>query len=209
MRKVHATVQMTLDGVAEWPVYPDDAGGGDDDSDFWDSMYTSYWDSIDTLLLGRHTYVKWAAHWPKVRHQADAGKYPRQFSEFADRVEKIVFSRTLDSGPWERTRVVRGDLAGEMAQLRAQTGGNLLVGGGPRLTQSLLRLGLIDDLRMVVFPSVVGRGKPMFDVDRVPDNPEDRVPLGAPLRHDFRLVQARPLRSGGGAIFLHYNATKD
>ena len=38
MRKVHATVQMTLDGVAEWPVYPDDAGGGDDDSDFWDSM---------------------------------------------------------------------------------------------------------------------------------------------------------------------------
>jgi len=85
----------------------------------------------------------------------------------------------------------------------------MLLGGGPRLAQAFLRLGLIDELRLTVFPSVVGRGKPLFDVDRLPDNPEDRIPLGAPLRHDFHLVEARPLKPGGGAVFLHYARATD
>ncbi len=210
-RKVLATLQMTIDGVAEWPAYPEAEGedAEDDGSDFWEAMYTSYWDSVDTLLLGRHTYRKWAGFWPEVRKKPDAEKYMRQFSEFADRVEKIVFSRTLPSAPWERSRILRGDLSKELDRLRSEPGGNMVLGGGPRLAQEFLRRGLIDELRLVVYPSVVGRGKPLFDVDRTPDNPEDRIPVGAPLRHDYRLVEARPLRSGGGAVFLHYTAAHD
>jgi len=209
-RKVLATLQMTIDGVAEWPVYPDEGNESDDDgSDFWEAMYTSYWDSVDTLLLGRQTYLKWSSFWPEVRKQKDAGKYPRQFSEFADRVEKIVFSRTLTSAPWEKSRVIRGDISKEMDRLKSQPGGNMVLGGGPRLAQEFLRLGLIDELRLTVYPSVVGRGKPLFEVDRLPDNPDDRIPIGTPLRHDFRLVEARPFKSGGGAVFLHYAAARD
>jgi len=206
-RKVLAALQMTLDGVAEWPAYRD--GTEEDDSDFWEAMYASYWDSVDTLLLGRLTYQKWLAFWPEVRKKQEAGGYPRRFSEFADRVEKIVFSRTLESAPWERSRVVRGDIPKEIGRLRSQRGGNLLLGGGPRLAQEFLRLGLLDEVRLTIFPSIAGRGKPLFDVDRVPDNPEDVVPLGAPLRHDFRLVEARPLKRGGGAVFLHYALAAD
>ena len=206
-RKVLAALQMTIDGVAEWPAYPDEPEESDaDGSDFWEAMYASYWDSVDTLLLGRPTYLKWSGFWPEVRKQPDAEKFMRQFSEFADRVEKIVFSRTLTAAPWEKSRIVRGDISKEMERIKSQPGGDLVLGGGPRLAQEFLRRGLIDELRLTVYPSLVGRGKPLFDVDRVPDNPEDRVPLGAPLRHDFRLVEARPLKSGGGAVFLHYAA---
>ncbi len=209
-RRVLATLQMTIDGVAEWPVYPDESDESDSNgSDFWQSMYTSYWDSVDTLLLGRHTYVKWSGFWPEIRKKPDAEKYLRQFSEFADRVEKIVFSRTLETAPWEKSRILRGDLSKEIDRLKSQRGGNMVLGGGPRLAQALLRRGLVDELRLVVYPSVVGRGKPLFDIDRLPDNPDDRIPAGAPLRHDFRLVEARPLRSGGGAVFLHYSASSD
>jgi len=206
-RKVLAAWQMTIDGVAEWPEYRDESDP--DDSDFWTAMYTSYWSSVDTLLLGRQTYLKWSSFWPEVRKQEDAGKYPRQFSEFADRVEKVVFSRTLPSAPWPRSRIIRGDIASELARLRSEPGGNMLLGGGPRLDQEFLRRGLVDELRLIVYPSVVGRGKPMFDVERLPDNPEDRIPLGAPLRQDFRLVEARPLSSSGGVVFLHYVAARD
>jgi len=206
-RKVLATMQMTIDGVAEWPAYHEESD--EDDSDFWEATYASYWDSVDTLLLGRQTYQKWSAFWPGVRKKQDAGKYPGQFSEFADRVDKIVFSRTLESAPWERSRIIRGEISEEMDRLKSQRGGNMLLGGGPRLYQEFLRLGLVDELRLVVYPSVVGRGKPLFDVDRLPENPEDRIPLGAPLRHDFGLIEARPLKGGGGAVFLHYARATD
>ena len=206
-RKVIAAMQMTLDGVAEWPTYRNESDG--DDSDFWEGMYASYWDSVDTLLLGRQTYLKWSGFWPEVRKRPDGGKYPRQFSEFADRVEKIVFSRTLKSAPWERSRIIRGNISKEMERLKSEPGGNMLLGGGPRITQEFLRLGLVDELRLTVFPSVVGRGKPLFDVDRLPDNPDDRIPMGAPRRLDFRLIEARPFKSGAGAVFLHYARATD
>jgi len=206
-RKVLAAWQMTLDGVAEWPAYREESEA--DDSDFWQAMYVSYWDSDDTLLLGRNTYLKWASFWPEVRKKPDAAEFPRRFSEFADRVEKVVFSRTLESAPWPRSRVLRGEVSTELDRLRSEPGGNLLLAGGPRLDQSFLGRGLVDEIRLTVYPSAVGRGKPMFDVERLPDNPDDMVPLGAPLRHDFRLIEARPLKSGGGAVFLHYAAATD
>jgi dihydrofolate reductase len=206
-RKVIAALQMTIDGVAEWPDSRDDSD--EDVSDFWEAMYASYWDSVDTLLLGRQTYLKWSGFWPEVRKKEDTGTFPRRFSAFADRVEKIVFSQRLESATWERSRVVRGGISEEVDRLKSQVGGNMLLGGGPRLAQGFLRLGLIDELRLTVYPSVVGRGKPLFDVERLPDNPEDRVPLGAPLRHDFHLIEARPLNRGGGAVFLHYARATD
>lgn len=198
---------MTIDGVAEWPDYRDENDG--ESPDFWETMYASYWDSVDTLLLGRQTYQKWSGFWPGVRKNEDATKYMRQFSEFADRAEKIVFSKTLESAHWEKSRIIRDDISKEIGRLQSQGGGNMVLGGGPRLFHVFLRLGLIDELRLTVYPSVVGRGKPLFDVEKLPDNPEERIPQGAPLRHDFRLIEARPLKEGGGAVFVHYARATD
>jgi dihydrofolate reductase len=206
-RKVLAVMQMTIDGVGEWPAYRD--ADDEDDSDYWETFHGGYWNSSDTLVLGRRTYQKWSSFWPEVRKKPDADKYLRQFSEFADRAEKIVFSRTLKSAPWERSRIVPGDIPKEIDRLKSQPGRDILVGGGPRLVQEFLRLGLVDELRLSVAPSVVGRGKPVFDFDRLPDNPEDRIPLGAPSRLDFRLIEARPFKGSGGVVFLHYARATD
>jgi dihydrofolate reductase len=202
-----AVMQMTIDGVGEWPAYRD--AKDEDDSDYWETFHGGYWDSADTLLLGRRTYEKWSNFWPKMAKKPDAEEYLRRFAEFADHAEKIVFSRTLKSAPWERSRIASGDISAEVSRLKSQPGQNLLLGGGPRLVQEFLRLGLVDELRLAVAPSVVGRGKPVFAVDQQPDNPEDRIPLDAPLRHDFRLVEARPLKGSGGVVFLDYVRATD
>jgi dihydrofolate reductase len=201
-RSVLVVAQMTIDGVAEFPAYPDEPG--DDDTDYWENFHGGYWNSVDTLLLGRRTYEKWSSFWPEVRKKPGADKHMRQFSEFADRAQKIVFSRTLKSAPWEKSRIVQGDIPKEIERLKSLPGQDILVGGGPRLVQEFLRVGLVDELRLVVYPSIAGRGKPLFDPERLPDNPEDRIPQGAPARQDFRLIEARPIKGGGGVVFLHY-----
>jgi hypothetical protein len=76
-RKVLATMQMTIDGVAEWPAYHDQSD--EDDSDFWEAMYASCWDSVDTLLLGRQTYQKWSGFWPGVRKNKTRESTPVNF----------------------------------------------------------------------------------------------------------------------------------
>jgi len=199
-RKVLAQFYMTIDGVASLVDRPD--APDDDSSDFWQAMWTGQWDSIDTLLLGRRSYELWSEFWPGVEKDPKASQNFRDFSAFANRAEKVVFSRTLATPKWEKSRIVRGDISQEIERLLSTPGGNMALGGGPRLLQAFLRLGLVDELRLCIQPSTVGRGKPLFAVESVPDDPTDIIPLGAPLRHDFRLVTARPLKSGN--VFVHY-----
>jgi dihydrofolate reductase len=200
MRKVLVLMFMTLDGVAELPDYGEDtdpnaAGEGP-------PMWTSRMDSTDTLLLGRHTYEKWAAFWPPVKNDPSAGKFMQEFSRFADRAEKVVFSKTLKSVHWPKSRIVRGDPGKEVIRLKSLPGKDIVLGGGPRLAQSFLERDLVDELFITMFPTIVGRGKPLFHVVGDPDHDEDLIPLGAPGRHDFKLMEARPLELG--AVLLHY-----
>ncbi len=199
MRKVLILMYMTLDGVAEFPDYVEDAdsNAAGEGPPMWDSRM----DSIDTLLLGRRTYEKWAGFWPGKKSEAFASAWMKKFSRFADKAEKVVFSKTLTSADWPNSRIVRGDIAQEIARLKAQPGKDMAV-GGPRLAQSFLAADLADELLLEIFPSIVGRGKPLFRVVGDPEHDEDVVPLGAPGRHDFHLVESRALRDG--TLFVQY-----
>ena len=199
MRKVLILMHMTLDGVAELPDYGAETGAAPEEPD--DPMWDSLMESIDTLLLGRRTYEIWAGFWPGKKSDSSATAWMKKFSRFADEAEKVVFSKTLVSGDWPNSRIVRGDIAQEVAHLKAQPGKDMAV-GGPRLAQSFLAADLADELLLEIFPSIVGRGKPLFRVIGDPDHDEDFVPLGAPGRHDFHLVESRALR--GGTLFVHY-----
>jgi dihydrofolate reductase len=202
MRKVLILMFMTLDGVAEFPDYVEDAedaaltaaGEGP-------PMWNSRMDSTDTLLLGRQTYEKWAAFWPGQQNNPSATPFEKEFSRFADRAEKVVFSKTLKSADWPKSRIVRGDLGEEVARLTSLPGKDIVLGGGPKLAQSFLERDLADELFITLLPSIVGRGKPFFRVVGNPDHDEDVVPRGAPGRHDFTLIEARPLRR---SVLLHY-----
>jgi dihydrofolate reductase len=200
MRKVLILMFMTLDGVAELPDYVEDAESiaAGEGPPMWDSRM----DSTDTLLLGRRTYEKWAGFWPRWKNEPSAGRFMQEFSRFADRAEKVVFSKTLKSADWPKSRIVRGDLGEEVARLKSLPGKDIVLGGGPRLAQSFLERDLADELFITMFPSIVGRGKPLFHVVGNPDHDEDVVPRGAPDRHDFTLIGARPFKNG--EVLLHY-----
>jgi dihydrofolate reductase len=200
MRKVLVLMFMTLDGIAEYPTYAEDPGATSPDEG--PEMWTSRMDSTDTLLLGRKTYVEWAGFWPRWKNEPTAEKFMQDFSRFADRAEKVVFSKTLRAADWPKSRIVSGDLGEEIARLKSLPGKEIVVGGGPRLAQSVLERELADELLITMFPSIVGSGKPFFRVEGNPDHRENMIPIGATGRHDFSLVEAKPDQSG--AILLHY-----
>jgi len=200
MRKVSILMFMTLDGVAEIPDYPE-AADASEDSD-GPPMWKSRMDSTDTLLLGRRSYELWAGFWPGQKNDPTATPFRKKFSEFADRAEKVVFSKTLKTANWPKSRIVSGDLGAEIQRLKSKPGKDIVLGGGPRLAQAFLERDLADELIITLFPSIVGSGKPLFRVSSNPDHSEDVIPQGAPGRHDFKLIEARPLN--GGVVQLHY-----
>lgn len=171
MRRLYVGLFVSLDGVAEAPntfvsPYFDDAVG----AEVGTGMATT-----DTVLLGRILYEQWAAYWPG-KTAADDG-----FAGFINPVRKVVVSTTLDEVSWENATLVRGDVEAAVRRLKEEDGGDIAVNGSITLAQSLLRAGLVDELRLLVFPVVVGSGRRLLDgLGRVP----------------FRLVEAKPLPNG-------------
>jgi dihydrofolate reductase len=113
--------------------------------------------AADALLLGRVTYQGFAKAWPSITD--DAG-----FADKMNSMRKYVVSTTLTDAEatWNNTTVIRGDAAAEIARLKAQPGGDLLVAGSRQLTQTLVERGLVDEYRLMVFPVVLGSGKRLF-----------------------------------------------
>jgi dihydrofolate reductase len=199
-RKVLITMYMTLDGFAALADGPEDP---ESDRQFWEAMWSGPMDGVDTLLLGRKTYEAWAGFWPGLVDTEN--EHWRAFARFSTQVEKVVFSKTLQTATWANSRIARGSVADEISRLRSLPGKNIIVAGGVQLVQSVLAQDLADELCLTVSPSTIGRGLPLFHMEPALDHHEDVVPLGAPGRHDFRLLESRPFPSG--AIYLRYGTS--
>src|ERR687891_279020 len=134
--------------------------------------------NADALLLGRVTYEAMQAFWPTAE------------GAFADRLNelpKYVVSSTLTDPPWNAT-VLGDDWAQEVARLRRELDGDILVYGSRRLSQALLEMGLVDELSLIVYPVVLGAGERLFG------DTQDKIPM--------RLVDSRPF--GGGVLNTVY-----
>jgi dihydrofolate reductase len=110
--------------------------------------------SSEALLLGRVTYEGFAAAWPS------------REGEFADKfntMPKYVVSSSLEEPEWNNSTVLKGDVADEVAKLKQEQDGDIVVHGSARLVQTLLERELVDELRLMVFPVVLGSGKRLFD----------------------------------------------
>jgi dihydrofolate reductase len=156
MRKILAFEVTTLDGYYEgpngefdWPVV---------DAEF-EQFATEQLDEVDALLFGRVTYEGMASYWPTpmAKEQND----PRITAKM-NGLPKLVASRTLDRADWAETRILRGDLAAEVASLKEQPGRGIAIFGSPALVVSLLKMGLVDEVRVMVNPVVLGAGKSLF-----------------------------------------------
>ncbi|MFF8828190.1 dihydrofolate reductase family protein [Streptomyces sp. NPDC015131] len=166
MARLTITTFTSLDGVMQAPGGPDeDRTGGfrhggwtvpfaDDD---FGAFMTEVFSRVDAFLLGRRTYEIFAGYWPKVTDENDPIAGPLNTRP------KYVVSRTLGAADWNNTTVLTGDLAEEVGRLKQErTGGELQVHGSGRLAQSLLELGLADELNLLVFPVFLGAGRRLF-----------------------------------------------
>jgi dihydrofolate reductase len=150
MRKVIVYELLSLDGVAEHP---------DDFITVWDEVMDVNLARVigtqDTVLLGHRTYDDWAAFWPTSEIQP--------FATFINGVEKFVLASAPPSSPWSNATVIDGDLREFVMDLKKRSGGDIGVHGSIALIQSLLELGLVDELRLVIAPVLQMHGRKLFD----------------------------------------------
>jgi dihydrofolate reductase len=158
MGRIVVTEFVSLDGVMEAP------GGGEDykhggwtfeisRGEEGDKFKLDETMASEALLLGRRTYEGFAAAWPS------------REGEFADKfnsMPKYVVSSTLKDPDWSNTTVLDGELADDVAKLKEQHEGDIVVHGSAQLVQALLENDLVDELRLMVFPVVLGTGKTHF-----------------------------------------------
>ncbi len=158
MGRIVVTEFVSLDGVMEAP------GGGEDyehagwtfeiprgeegDKFKLDEAFAS-----EALLLGRVTYEGFAAAWPSME-----GSFADKFNG----MPKYVVSSTLESPTWNNSTVLGGDLVQEISKLRERSEGDVVVHGSAQLVQALIEHELVDELRLTVFPVVLGKGKRLF-----------------------------------------------
>ena len=188
MGKLVVTEFVSIDGVFEDP-------GGSEDFEYggWTFEYDRGEDGnqfkLDELtaagaqLLGRVTYEAFAAAWPS------------REGPFADKLNndpKYVVSTTLENPTWQNTNVISEKVPQEIANLKDATEGTVLVAGSGTLVATLLAHDLVDELRLMVFPTILGRGRRLF-----PDGIE---------RRKFRLVEARTVGPDGVQVQVYEKA---
>ena len=169
MRKVVAGLFISLDGVVESPEW---SIGYFDDGMM--EEISSQIGAQDAVLLGRVSYQEWAEYWPTSDDEP--------FATFINNTPKYVVSTTLDKVEWKNSTLLKGDLAAEINKLKRRPGKNIGVAASPTLIHSLLENDLLDELRLMVHPVVVGRGKRLFQ------DGSSKKPL--------KLVESKRTRSG-------------
>jgi dihydrofolate reductase len=180
LRRLVLKMDMSLDGYvgplgedAEWVM-----------RDFDDELSAYIVDQVltqaGTHAMGRVTYEEMAGYWPTATSV---------FAAPMNEIPKVVFSRTLTSADWPESRIAAGELSEEVSRLKQEPGRDILVHGGAELVQSLSKLGLIDEYRVIVHPVALGDGAPLF---------------GGPV--DLELVNSRTFATG--AVALTYEARR-
>jgi dihydrofolate reductase len=166
MRKLTVNTFLSLDGVMQSPGGPDEDPTGGFTHGGWgvkyfdDEMMAQMAEAGPyELLLGRGTYEIFAAHWPY-----DEGPIADQLNS----TRKHVASTTLEQVDWSNSTLITGDVPEYVAALKEQDGPEIQVHGSPGLIQTLLRHDLIDELRLWIYPLVLGKGKRLFGDGTIP-----------------------------------------
>jgi dihydrofolate reductase len=171
-------LQTSLDGFIEGPNGELDWAMAEDEETWKDINETL--NSVDTLILGRVMYPGYEQYWLALLANPTGTKNENAYARRADKIPHIVISNTLDKVAWKTTRIVRD--VEEIRRMKQQPGRDMVVLGGATLVSSLVNLGLIDELRLMINPLILGGGKALFkDVKE---------------RHSLKLIRAKQLKSG-------------
>jgi len=181
MRRLIVTMWQSLDGYI---------AGLNNEMDWVTSHYDAQMgeyeggviQNVDTLLLGRITYESFAGAWPKVPDNPDVSEEERAYARRLNAMQKVVFSRTLAKAEWSNSTLVRDEIGGTVAALKALPGENMLIYGSASIVRQLTDLHLIDEYQLLIYPLVLGKGKSLF--------------AGLERRAEFKLKSNRIHRSG-------------
>ncbi len=193
MRKLIVAAFISLDGVMQAPGGPEEDTSGEFRLGGW---IVPYADNVSgqaiqdlfakpfELLLGRRTYDIFAAYWP--HRQADSNHHA--IADLFNSVPKHVATHHPDTLDWHNSHALQGSLTDAIRALKHQDGADLLTQGSGDLVRQLLAAGLVDELRLMIFPVVLGRGKRLFD--------DTAQPLAFTLAHS--------ISTPGGVLIARY-----
>jgi dihydrofolate reductase len=179
MRNVIFAINITLDGCCDHTKVIADEETHE--------YFTHLMRGVDLLVFGRKTYQLMVPFWPEVAKNQSMTKAENEFAQTFDPINKIVFSRSLDSAEDRNTRIVRGNIRDEILRLKQEQGKNILV-GGVSIPSQLIELGLVDEYRFVVSPIVAGEGRQLLEGVSLPE------------KLQLRLVELRSFKSGCVAL---------
>ncbi|WP_166360282.1 dihydrofolate reductase family protein [Pseudomonas akapageensis] len=198
MRKLTVAAFMSLDGVIQAPGGPEEDTSGQFRFGGWIVPYVDeaigqaiqdLFSQPFELLLGRHTYDIFAGYWPHV--QADSKSH--FIADLFNSVPKHVATHRPDTLDWQNSHALKGNLADAIRALKNQDGAHLLTQGSGDLVHQLLAAGLVDELRLMIYPIMLGHGKRLFD-----DNAQASA---------FTL--ARSMSTPGGVLIARYERSGD
>ena len=154
MRNVIFAINTTLDGCVDHTKQLA--------NDETHKYFTQLLGEVDLLVFGRKTYQLMVPFWPEVAKTQSMTKASNEFAKTFDSIDKIVFSRSLDSAEDRNTRIVRTNPHDEILKLKQEQGKSILI-GGVSIPSQLIELGLVDEYRFVVSPIVAGEGRRLLE----------------------------------------------
>ena len=176
MSRLFWQMMMSLDGFIEGPSGDISWHVVDDDFNRYGAEMLA---SIDAILLGRKTYELFASYWPTAKDRE---------APALNALPKIVFSRTLKNVEWNNSRLAGDDVEQEIATLKRNSTKDLALFGGAQLGSDLMQRGLIDEIRLLLAPVILGEGKPMFQ----------------DIREQSKLQLTKSETFGSGVVLLYY-----
>lgn len=186
MRKIILFMHVSLDGFVA------DPNGGLDwisyDKDLENHADNVIQNKIDAAIYGRVTYQLMESYWPTVPSNPSSSEHDLNHAHWVEHVSKIVVSRSLETAEWNNTTLIRDNILEEISSLKKQPGKDMMIFGSPRLSYTLMQLGLIDEIQITLNPVLLGHGIPMYkDI-------EDKRKL--------KLLSSKTFNSG--VVALHY-----
>lgn len=187
MRKLIVFLHSTLDGFVEGPKGAMDIGWvayNEELEKFADDVLSN----TDTIVWGRKTYEMMYDYWPTVPSDENANEHELNHAQWIENVEKVVFSKPLNHVEWSNSKLVKDHVEEEINKLKQQEGGDIVVLGSPRFAHYLMQLNLVDEYKITISPTLIGKGLPLFQ------NIHDKV--------DLKLIKSETFESG--ALGLNY-----
>lgn len=163
MRKLIYAINITADGCVDHMKQRVDNEGPE-----YLEYFVQLMRETSVQVFGRKTYELMVPYWPEVERDPSSSTEDLEFARAFNSLDKVVFSRSLDSVDDGGTRIVNADLRDEIMKLKSQEGKDILV-GGVDIPAQLMELGLIDEFIFVVAPTIVGEGRRLFDGVNLPD----------------------------------------